>query len=88
MHQRSDAFTQLSDEEKRRLRAPCGEHNLSFGGSGRIARVIQVLGDLVVLFLPVLPLNMLHLVLEPQFQLFQPDFFQLLVISKESFLGE
>jgi hypothetical protein len=43
--------------------------------------VIQVLGDLVVLFLPVLPLNMLHLVLEPQFQLFQPDFFQLLVIS-------
>jgi len=31
--------------------------------------------------LPILPLNGLHLVFEPQFQLLEPDFFQLFVFS-------
>ena len=35
-----------------------------------------------------LPLYGFHLVLEPQLELLQPDFFQLLVFCKKSFLGE
>src|SRR5271155_606117 len=38
--------------------------------------------------LPILPLNRLHLVLEPQFQLFKPDFFQLFIFAEITFLGE
>jgi hypothetical protein len=38
--------------------------------------------------LPILPLNGLHLVFEPQFQLFKPDFLQLFVFAEISFLGE
>jgi hypothetical protein len=36
----------------------------------------------------ILPLNRLHLIFEPQLQLFQPDFFQLFVVAEISFLGE
>src|SRR5438094_1447579 len=49
----------------------------------------QELGDLVLLcLLPVLPLNGLHLVLETQFQLLQPYFFELFVFGEITFLGE
>jgi len=36
----------------------------------------------------ILPLNRLHLVLEAQFQLLQPDFFQFFVVGKETLVGE
>jgi len=38
--------------------------------------------------LPELPLDRLHLILEPQLQLLQTDFFQLLVFRKEALLGQ
>jgi hypothetical protein len=38
--------------------------------------------------LPELPLDGLHLVLQAQFQLLQPDLFQLFVFAEISFLGE
>jgi hypothetical protein len=36
----------------------------------------------------ILPLNVLHLILEPQLELLEPDFFQLFVIRQETFFGE
>src|SRR6266496_907989 len=41
-----------------------------------------------VRLLPILPLNELHLVLEPQLQLLQPRFFHLFVFVEITFLGE
>jgi hypothetical protein len=38
--------------------------------------------------LPILALDGLHLVLEPELQLLQPDFFQLFVVGEISFVGE
>jgi hypothetical protein len=38
--------------------------------------------------LPILPLNRLHLIFEAQFELFEPDFFQLFILAEVSFLGE
>jgi hypothetical protein len=42
----------------------------------------------LVLRLPVLPLDGLHLVLQAKFQLLQPDFFQLFIFGEIAFLGE
>jgi len=38
--------------------------------------------------LPILALNAFHLIFEAEFQLFQTDFFQLLVFAEITFLGE
>jgi hypothetical protein len=38
--------------------------------------------------LPILALDGFHLILEAQFQLFQPDFFQLFIFGEISLLGE
>jgi hypothetical protein len=47
------------------------------------------LGDLVLLWLlPVLPLNNLHLILETEFQLLEPHFFQFFVFGEVAFFGE
>lgn len=40
------------------------------------------------MFGPELPLDNLHLVFQPQFQFFQPDFLQLFVFGEKSFLGK
>src|SRR5215469_3976533 len=40
------------------------------------------------MFLPELPLNGFHLILEAEFQLFEPDFFQLFVVGEIAFLSE
>lgn len=48
--------------------------------------LVKILGDVYLLL--ILPLNGRHLVLESQFQLFQPDFFQLFVFGQITFLGE
>ena len=37
---------------------------------------------------PVLPLNGLHLIFEPQLELFEADLFQLFVFCQVAFLGE
>jgi hypothetical protein len=42
----------------------------------------------VVVLQPELPLQGLHLVLEAQFELFQANLFDLLILGKKSFLGE
>ena len=59
----------------------------SLNGRSRL-EVRQNLRYVNAVLLPILALNGLHLVLEAQFQLFQPDFFQLFVFAEITFLGE
>src|SRR3974390_3170808 len=52
------------------------------------ARQIQELGYVDAVLLPILALDRFHLIFEAEVQLFQPDFFQLLVFAEITFLGE
>ena len=61
---------------RKALRRAWWRTQLMVCGFGRAAsKNVPDLCDLVMMLLPVLPLNMLHLVLKPQFQFFQTDFF-------------
>ena len=48
----------------------------------------QNLGYVNAVVLPILALNGLHLVFQAEFQLLQPDFFQLFIFAEVTFLGE
>jgi hypothetical protein len=59
----------------------------SLCGCNRI-EVDKFLGYVSAVLLPELPLDGFHLVFEAEFQLFQPNLFQLFVFAEISFLGE
>lgn len=65
------------------------EVHLSGAACGNQSDGQNKLCDLAVLHvLAVLPLDHFHLIFEPQFKLFQPDFFQLFVVGEVTLMGE
>src|SRR5579871_4796380 len=78
----------VSINKKRRFIAPFGgcipPSTAEPPGSSQEPKLRYV--DAVVL--PILTLDRLHLILEAEFQLLQPDFFQLFVFAEIAFLGE
>jgi hypothetical protein len=64
-----------------------GRYKNPDSGDGRL-QVDEKLGDVGSELLPILPLDRLHLIFEPQLQLLKPNFFQLLVFTEVTLLGE
>src|SRR5438132_8084754 len=75
------ALRLLRQKQKARF-APWSEY-INRGPFGTVGQLDNFLGDLAVFdVVSILLLDGLHLVLEPQFQLLQSDFFQLFVVGK------
>src|SRR5580658_3630108 len=77
----------VSPDKERRHWAPVGRYKKPLAATAAVKwpkNLCYVSSEL----LPILPLNGLHLVLEPQLQLLKPDFLQLFVFAEITFLGE
>src|SRR3954470_15749600 len=79
----------VSINKKRRFIAPCGRYIApqAVDAAEWVARK-ACLSYVDAVLLPILALNGLHLILEAEFQLLQPHFFQLFVFAEIPFLGE
>src|ERR1039458_8081641 len=77
----------VSPNKERRWSAPVGRYKMPIAAMAAIQmakKLCYVSSEL----LPILPLNRLHLVFEPQLQLLEPNFLQLFVFAEITFFGE